>query len=160
MRTRETLIQQYADGPERLRAALSTVPPQAMQWRPKPGEWSAHEVVCHCADSETTAYSRIRYVMAEATPSIVGYDQERWAQVFDYHALPMETALAVVDAVRTITAVLLRRLPDAAWSRAGQHSEIGSYTAEKWLEIYAEHLEIHAKQIEDNVAAWRAAQKR
>jgi hypothetical protein len=158
-KTREALIQQYADGPARLRDALGAVPPEAMQWRPKPGEWSVHEVVCHCADSETNAYARIRYLMAENAPSIVGYHQERWAQVFDYHALPMDTALAVVDAVRALTAALLRRLPEDAWSRAGHHSEIGPYTAEKWLEIYAEHLEIHAKQIEDNVAAWRAAQK-
>ena len=35
--------------------ALATVPGKALQWRPKPGEWSAHEVVCHCADAETVA---------------------------------------------------------------------------------------------------------
>jgi len=48
---REKLIQQYADGPARLRAALARVPEAARQWRPAPGEWSAHEVICHCADS-------------------------------------------------------------------------------------------------------------
>lgn len=37
------LIQQYAAGPEGLRAALATVPPEAMQWRPAPDEWSVHE---------------------------------------------------------------------------------------------------------------------
>ena len=158
--TRQRLIQQYADGPARLGAALTTVPPEAMQWRPKPGEWSVHEVICHCADSETNAYARIRYLTAETTPSIVGYHQEEWARAFDYHALPIDTALAVVDSVRALTAAMIRRLPDEAWSRSGHHSEIGEYTAEKWLEIYADHLEVHARQIEDNVAAWRAAQTR
>ena len=57
---RAALIQRYADGPGRLRAALATVPPAALQWRPKPGEWSAHEIVCHCADSESHASLRIR----------------------------------------------------------------------------------------------------
>jgi len=51
---RERLIQQYADGPARLTAALATVPAEALHWRPAPGEWSAHEIVCHCADSETS----------------------------------------------------------------------------------------------------------
>ena len=109
---RERLIQQYADGPARLRAALGAVPPEAMQWRPSPGEWSAHEVVCHCADSETNAYARIRYLTAEKEPTIVGYDQEHWARVFDYHALPLEPALAVVEAVRASTATLIRKLPE------------------------------------------------
>jgi hypothetical protein len=156
---RERLIQQYADGPSRLRAALGTVPPEAMQWRPKPGEWSAHEVVCHCADSETNSYARIRYLAAEKEPTIVGYDQAHWARVFDYHALPLEPALAVVESVRASTATLIRRLPEEAWRRAGRHTESGHYTAEDWLRIYADHLEGHARQIEDNVAAWRASRR-
>jgi hypothetical protein len=151
---RDTLIDQYADGPRRLREALATVPPDAVQWRPKPGEWSAHEVVVHCADSETQSASRIRVVVSEKDPVVLGYDQEQWARDFDYHAHPLDVALLTVDAVRANTAALLRRLPDAAWSKVGRHSESGRYTAEDWLRIYADHLENHARQIEANVAAW------
>ena len=157
---RETLIQQYADGPRRLGEALAKVPPAARKWRPAPGEWSAHEVICHCADSETTSYSRIRYVLAEKDPLIVGYDQEEWARRFDYHALPIEPALAAVASVRAMTTALLRTLPAEAWARKGRHSEMGDYPAEKWLELYAEHLEGHARQIENNLASWQATQKR
>jgi len=156
---RQTLIQQYADGPARLRAALATVPPEAMQWRPKPGEWSAHEIVCHCADSETNSYIRIRFLVAEPSPTLMGYDQDNWARVFDYHTLPLEPALATVEAVRTSTAALIRRLPDDAWAKSGTHSESGAYSADDWLRIYADHLEGHAQQIEANVAAWRAAKR-
>lgn len=155
-RERGTLIRQYAAGPARLRAALASVPKEAMQWRPRPGEWSAHEVVCHCADSETNSYARIRFLLAEKEPTIAGYDQDVWARVFDYHARPLEPALAVVEAVRASTAALIESVPEAAWSRSGRHTESGPYTAEDWLRIYAEHLEIHARQIEANVAAWRA----
>jgi hypothetical protein len=52
---------------------------------------------------------------------------------------------------------LLQRLPEGAWSKVGRHTESGRYAAVDWLKIYAEHLEIHARQIEANVAAWRAA---
>jgi len=157
---REALIERYGEGPARLRAALATVPPEALQWRPKPGEWSAHEVVVHCADSETNAAARIRYLGAEPDPLIAGYDQAEWARRFDYHSHPLGPALAVVDAVRANTAVLLRRLPEEAWKRVGRHTESGVYSAEDWLRIYAEHLEIHARQIEANLAAWRAAASR
>jgi len=154
---REALIQRYADGPARLQAALATVPAAAVQWRPEPGEWSAHEVVVHCADSETNAAARIRYLTAEVDPVILGYDEAEWARRFDYHDHPLEPALALVEAVRANTLALIRRMPEGGWQRVGRHSESGRYSAEDWLTIYAEHLEGHARQIEANVAAWRAA---
>ena len=155
---REDLIRRYAEGPAQLRAALSRVPAEALTWRPGPGKWSAHEVIVHCADSETNAYLRIRYLAAEKEPLIVGYDQTVWAQAFDYHAHPLREALATVEAVRANTVPLLRRLPEAAWSREGRHTESGRYTAEDWLSIYAEHLEKHSRQIERNLEAWQARQ--
>ena len=157
---RDTLIAQYAAGPARLKAALATVPTEAMKWRPAPGEWSAHEIICHCADSETSAYARIRLLTAETEPTIQGYDQDRWAKTLDYHSHPLEPALATVDGVRANTAALIRRLPDEAWTRAGRHTESGRYTAEEWLKIYADHLEGHARQIEQNVGQWKAARPR
>ena len=153
---REALIARYANGPAVLRAALARVPEKALQWRPKPDEWSAHEVIVHCADSETTAAGRIRWIVAEKDPVILGYDQDRWATTFDYHSHPLEPALAAVDAVRANTVALLRRLPADAWAKEGRHTESGRYGAEDWLRIYAEHLEGHARQIDENVAAWRA----
>jgi DinB superfamily len=152
---RAALIQRYADGPSRLKASLARVPAEALQWRPKSGEWSAHEVVVHCADSETNAAARIRYVTAEADPVVLGYNEAEWARRFDYHSHPLEPALAVVETVRANTVVLLRRLPEEAWRRVGRHTESGRYSAEDWLAIYAEHLEIHAGQIDANLAAWR-----
>lgn len=154
------LIRRYEQGPERLKAALAKVPPEAMKWRPAEGKWSVHEIVCHLADSESNAALRIRYLTGEEQPLIVGYDQERWARVFDYHSAPLEPALAVVDAVRANTAALLKRLPEEAWSAAGEHTESGRYTAEDWLRIYAEHMEKHSHQIERNVSAWNAREGR
>src|SRR5687767_15111231 len=134
---RDALIRRYEEGPSRLKAALSKVPPEALKWRPGEGKWSVHEVVCHCADSEANAALRIRYLVAEKDPLIVGYDQARWARVFDYHEAPIAPALATVEAVRANTAALLRRLPEQAWSASGRHTESGGYTAEDWLRIYA-----------------------
>ena len=153
---REALIRRYEEGPARLRAAWEKVPPEARKWRPGEGKWSAHEVVCHAADSETNAAIRIRFLAAEPSPRIVGYDQAKWAQVFDYHAAPVEPAMAAVEAVRANTAALLRRLPESAWEAEGTHTEYGSYTGDDWLTMYAEHLEKHSRQIERNLEAWRA----
>ena len=151
---REERIEQYANGPLRLRSALATVPDEAVKWRPGPGRWSAHEIVCHCADSELNAAARVRYLVAEKDPVVLGYDQDNWARVFDYHAHPLETALLTVDAVRGNTVPILRRLSDEQWARAGNHTESGRYTVIDWLRSYSDHVENHSRQIERNVEAW------
>ena len=151
---RESLIEQYARGPARLREALAKAPREALQWRPEPGRWSVHEVVVHCADAETNAALRIRYLVAEKEPLVVGYDQDVWARLFDYHGQSLEEALAATVLARDRTVPLLRRMTDADWAKAGQHTESGPYAAEDWLRIYAVHLEGHARQIERNVEAW------
>lgn len=153
---RASRIERYDRGPLRLRGALGMVPDGAVQWRPGPGRWSAHEIVCHCADSEVNGAARVRYLIAEKEPVIVAYDQDEWARRFDYHSLPIDTALSAIIGVRAHTAALLRRLPENAWARAGRHTEHGPYTVTDWLRIYADHLENHARQIERNVEAWRA----
>jgi hypothetical protein len=151
---REKLIDQYAEGPALLRAAFDRVPEEARRWRPAPDAWSAHEVVFHCGDSETNSAGRIRYLVAEPEPLIVGYDQEAWAVILEYHALPVEPALAAVEAVRANTVALLRALPEKAWTRAGRHTESGAFSAEDWLRTYAVHLHEHADQIAANLVAW------
>ncbi|HEV8574775.1 MAG TPA: DinB family protein [Dehalococcoidia bacterium] len=153
---RDRRIEQYASAPGRLHEAVAGVPAEAMKWRPAPGEFSVHEIVCHCADSETNAYSRIRYLLTEEKPVIVGYDPDVWARRFDYANHPLDAALATVDAARANTAPILRQLPDEAWEKEGTHTESGRYTAADWLRIYSEHLEEHIGQINRTVGAWRA----
>ena len=156
---RAALLRRYEQGTALLTAALAEVPAEALHWRPAPGKWSVHEVIVHCADSETNSAMRIRYLVGETRPAIQGYDQDRWAREMRYEALPLELSLAQVTTVRAWTGAFLRTLGDAAWEREGTHSEMPGepYAALKWLEIYAEHLEIHARQIRRNLAAWRAS---
>lgn len=156
-REREGLIAQYAEGPDRLEAALSRVPAQALQWRPAPGKWTVHEVVIHCADSETNSSMRIRYLVAEEHPTIIGYDQDRWTTVLDYHALPLQPALTTIRAVRANTLPLIRRLTPEQWARMGTHTESGAFGAEDWLRVYAIHLHQHERQILRNLEAWNQA---
>jgi hypothetical protein len=99
---------------------------------------------------------RVRYLLAEPEPLILGYDQDRWAIDLDYHSLPLGPALATVRAVRANTVPLLERLTEAQWNKTGRHTEQGSYGVETWLQIYAEHLDVHARQIGRNLQAWKA----
>lgn len=84
---RERLIQQYADGAVRLEGALATVPAAVRRGR-------------HAASGPPTrnAAARIRYVVCEPEPLVLGYDENAWAVALDYHGQPLEPALATVRA--------------------------------------------------------------
>jgi hypothetical protein len=153
--TRESHLRRYAEGTLLLRRAWAEVPAEARTWRPGEGRWSAHEVLIHCADSETYAAIRIRLLLTDPEPFIVGYDENRWAQHFDYHASDPDLALGLVEAARRHTSEMLARLPEEAWGRMGRHSQSGPYGTDDWLRSYAEHLEIHAAQIRRNLVAWQ-----
>lgn len=155
---RDKLILEYEKGATLLRTAWESIPEDAEKWRPAPEKWSAHEVVIHCADSETYAATRIRLLVGEKDPLIVGYDQEAWAKTFNYHAQSTDRALRTLDAVRTGTLPILRALSEADWAKEGRHTQSGPYNACDWLKSYGAHLTNHAKQIERNLAAYQASQ--
>ena len=156
---RERLISEYERGTALLRTAWESIPEEAEKWRPAPDKWSAHEVVIHCADSESYAATRIRLLVAEKDPLIVGYDQNVWAVAFNYHAQSTDRALRTTDAVRAATLPILRALTEADWSKVGRHTESGPYGVVDWLQTYGPHLTNHARQIERNLAAFQAGSR-
>ena len=157
---RESLIVEYERGATVLRTAWESIPEDAEKWRPAPDKWSAHEIVIHCGDSETYAATRLRLLLAEKEPLIVGYDQDAWAKQFNYHAQSTDRALRTLDAVRTGTLPILRMLSEADWAKEGKHTQSGAYSVSDWLKSYGSHLTNHAKQIDRNLAQFRVSQGR
>jgi hypothetical protein len=144
--TRRTLIDQYRAGYAAVVDALAGADDAALDRRPGPGAWSAREIVHHLADSEMTSAIRLRRLIAEDNPTIVGYDQEAFARTL-YYDRPIASSLEAFRWARVSTAEILDRLTDEHWARTGTHSESGAYGVERWLEIYAEHAIKHAAQI-------------
>ena len=144
--TRTTLIAQYEAGYNEVVAALAGVTAEEIDRRPADDAWTAREVAHHLADSETNSYIRLRKLLAEDTPIIVGYDEVHWTKVLRYDR-PYEASLAVFKAVRESSAELLHLMTEGDWNRTGTHSESGAYSTELWLELYAPHAHDHADQI-------------
>lgn len=144
--TRESMIERYTHGVEAVAGALENITPAELDAREAPGEWSPREIVHHLADSEMTSAIRLRLLVAEGTPTIVGYDQEAFARRLHYDR-PIEPSLAAFRAARDSTAALLDRMTEEDWSRQGTHSESGPYSVMDWLAIYAAHAHDHADQI-------------
>ena len=149
---RRALIEQYQDGYRVVAEALHQISDAELDARAAPGEWSAREIVHHLADSEMTSAIRLRRLLAEDRPEIVGYDEEEFARRL-YYDRPIEASLEALKSARRTTADILARMTEAEWAREGTHSESGRYTVERWLEIYAAHAHDHAAQIRQGRAA-------
>jgi hypothetical protein len=143
---RDALIEQYEDGHRIIVAALEGIRDAELEAREGPEEWSPREIVHHLADSEMNAAVRLRLIIAQDAPYLVGYDQEAFVRRL-YSDRPIEPSLAAFAAARASTAPILRRLREEQWRRSGMHSESGRYTAEDWLRIYGNHAHDHADQI-------------
>lgn len=144
---RRALIARYLDGPDEVDRALLGFPADRLTARPLPGKWSAAEIVHHLADSETQSGIRLRKLLVEPHPVLQAYDQDAWATRLRYNERPIGPALTAFRAARETTGQLLAAMTDEEWRSHGWHSESGSYHAERWLEIYAEHAHGHAAQI-------------
>jgi hypothetical protein len=143
---REALIDQYEDGFRAISAALEEISEAELAAREAPDEWSPREIVHHLADSEMTSAIRLRLLIAQDAPTLLGYDQEAFVRHL-YSDRPIEPSLAAFAAARAATTPILRRLSEEQWRRAGTHSESGSYSVEDWLRIYSGHAHDHADQI-------------
>src|SRR3990172_12704013 len=129
---RTELLDRYRSGYAAIAAALAGISPAQLNHTPGPGEWSPRMVVHHLADSEATAFIRLRRLIAEDEPQIVGYDEAEFARRLHYDR-PIEASLAVVQAVRQASLELLTGLTPDEWTRTGTHSESGPYSLNNWL---------------------------
>jgi hypothetical protein len=143
---RQDLLDRYRDGYSAVEQSLEGITDDELD-RPGPdGGWSARQVAHHLADSEATAFVRLRRLVAEDDPAIVGYDEPEYARRLHYDR-PIGSSLAVLRAVRAASLELLEALTPDEWERAGTHSESGPYSVDDWLRIYANHSHDHAAQI-------------
>ena len=143
---RTSRLARLRSGHDDVVAALAAITPTELDRPQRSGGWTARQVVHHLADSEATAYVRLRRLLAEDEPVIAGYDEPEWARRLHYDR-PMEPSLAVLRAVREASLQLLEALHSDEWERSGSHTESGHYTVDHWLQIYSEHAHDHADQI-------------
>jgi len=145
------VIEKFAAGGEQLSMAIRGLTREDLLAVPAPdanvGKWSIQQVVIHCMDSDLIAVDRIKRMVAEENPSLIGYDENKFVQNLFYDEQDAEIAVQLVDLNRKQFAHVLRKLPDAALQRKGTHNERGVQTAGKYIQFTIEHLDHHLKFI-------------
>lgn len=147
--THAKLIADYLAGPEALRRSIEGMNTEQLQARPVHGKWSTMEVVGHVVDSDQVWAHRMKRVIAEPKPLLIGYDESRFTATMDYHSHDLEEELTLLELTRKQLAAILRKLPEAAWSREGVHNERGLVTLKEMVELDTEHVYHHIRTIEE-----------
>ena len=137
------LIEEYAQGASRPAEAIAGLSADQLNAFPVPGTWSIQQIVMHLMDSDLIASDRMKRVIAEHEPAIIGYDESAFARELHYDKLDPQAACQIFALNRQLTATVLRHLPDEAFDRVGIHNEAGRLTLEQLVQTYIDHLDRH-----------------
>lgn len=116
--------------------------------RPEPGKWSIAEVLAHLADAELVIGYRIRLMLASNGTAIQAFDQDAWAEAFNYSRRDPRISLETFRALRENNLRLLSSVPRKLWENYGQHEERGKETVDHLVRMIAGHDLNHLKQVE------------
>ena len=141
------LIDQIAQAPASLRAAVKGLSPQQLDTPYRPEGWTIRQVAHHVPDSHLNAYVRFKLALTGDEPTIKTYAEDRWAKLADTQATPVEISLALLDSLHERWVCLLRSLHAEDWKRAFRHPEMGLVSLEKGLALYAWHGRHHVAHV-------------
>jgi hypothetical protein len=141
------LIEQIADAPAQVRAAVEGLTDEQLDTRYREGGWTARQVVHHLPDSHMNAYVRFRLALTEEEPIIRTYDEARWAELEDARTAPVEISLTLMDALHDRWVRLLRAMEPADFARTLRHPELGLLRLDTVLGLYAWHGRHHAAHL-------------
>jgi len=145
---RRALIGEIAKGPAVLRAAVAGLSDRQLDTPYRPGGWTVRQVIHHVPDSHTNAYIRFKQALTEDTPTIMSYDQAKWAELWDTRTAPIEASLAMLDNLHARWVPLLEGMAPDAFRRSYVHPEYNrTFTLDEALVIYAWHGRHHASHI-------------
>ena len=144
---RRELIDQIAELPGQVRAAVGGFREQQFDTPYRDGGWTVRQLVHHLADSHMNGYARFKLALTEDEPTIKTYAQDRWAEMIDSRTAPVEVSLALLDALHYRWAMLLRSMSAADFARKLDHPEHGKLSLERLLGLYAWHGRHHTAHI-------------
>ncbi len=142
---RKVVIDRFADGGPLLVQASANLTPEQATARPGPGDWSLAELVAHLLDSDLVLSDRMKRIIAEDNPVLQAFDEGAWIVRLDSNAMPADEAAALFAANRRWMARILRAQGEAAFARAGLHTEAGRVTLAEILVKTANHLDHHLR---------------
>jgi len=142
--------------PAKIVAMIRGLSPRQLTKRPAPGKWSVQEIISHLADTEMVMCCRARWIAFEEKPTLVPFDQEKWAAGRAREKEPLAETLERFRLLRKSQVRLFRAASRKDFGRAGFHPERGVVTLREQLETLAGHDLNHLGQIQRLAAQHKA----
>ena len=116
--------------------------------RPEPGKWSIAEILAHLVDTEIVGSWRMRLIIGSDGVPIQAFDQDVWADAFNYAKRDAKLSLETFRVLRENNLRMLNALPKNLWEHHGMHSERGKETVAHLVRMFAGHDLNHIAQVE------------
>jgi uncharacterized damage-inducible protein DinB len=133
--------------PSKLRQAVAGLADRELDTPYRPGGWTVRQVVHHLPDSHLNSYVRFRLALTESGPAIKPYDEAAWAELPDAKSSPIESSLALLEALHVRWVALLRSMGEPEFARTFQHPQLGEMRLDRNLGLYAWHGRHHLAHI-------------
>ena len=144
---RRKLIDEIAEMPARLCAAVAGLNEEQLATPYRPGGWTVRQVVHHVPDSHMNSYMRFKLAMTEERPQIRTYHEERWAELEDARNGPLEISLNLLNWLHQRWVLFLSSLTEDDFKKTFQHPEWGLVPLDKAVGLYAWHGNHHVAHI-------------
>ena len=144
---RSQLIDAVEAHPARMRAAVAGLTDDRLDTPYREGGWTPRQVVHHVVDSHVNAYVRFKLAVTEDNPTVRTYEEHIWAELPDAKSAPVESSLAILDALHARWVSFLRNLTPDDFGRPLHYPGIGDATVDLLLEIYGWHAPHHEAHV-------------
>ena len=144
---KKAYLNDIASTPATLRAAVKGLSDAQLDTPYRPGGWTVRQVVHHVPDSHMNSYVRFKLALTEDEPTIKPYAEDKWAELADTKATPVEVSLTLLDSLHDRWLRLLQSLTPDDWKKTFRHPALGPMTLEKTLALYAWHGRHHVAHI-------------
>jgi hypothetical protein len=144
--SRAAAIEDIAQLPTKLAAALAGLDQAQIGTPYRPGGWTVAQVANHIADSHVNGYIRVKLALTEDRPTIKPYDQAQWAGLADGSVNPA-ISLRLLESLHARWTTLLRALSEADFARELNHPENGVRSIDRFVHLYGWHSRHHVAHI-------------
>ena len=144
---RRASISAIRDTPATLRAAVAGLNDGQIATPYREGGWTVRQVVHHVPESHMNAFTRFKLALTEDNPTIKPYEEDRWVRLGDVERTPIETSLALLDALHARWVILLDVMTADDFTRPLLHPVNGPMTLDRMLQLYAWHGPHHVAHI-------------
>ena len=139
--------------PDVLRGFVEQHAAETLHTRPFEGKWTPCEIIGHLLDTEWVFGYRMRAILCDDRPRIIGIDQEKWVDAQRHNEREPRELVEAFTVLRRQNVALWKRRTTSDLERTGQHNERGEESLATMLPLEAGHDLSHIDQIERYLAA-------